>query len=146
MREEGPAALYKGFAPKVLRLAPGGGVLLLVVEFTLNMFRQGKPFCEHIRDSDPKLILPYACSSWAAVYLIAFIASFIASVNHISASMFSLHRCLFGLLTFAVGSRSERQICLTIQDPEYTAHLLIVVRIRAPSGTTVYAQCDSDQS
>lgn len=31
-REEGFAALYSGFAPKVLRLAPGGGVLLLVVE------------------------------------------------------------------------------------------------------------------
>ncbi|KAI6024378.1 mitochondrial carrier [Pisolithus marmoratus] len=45
-REEGPAALYKGFAPKVLRLAPGGGVLLLVVEFTLNVFRQalGPPY------------------------------------------------------------------------------------------------------
>lgn len=28
-REEGVGALYKGFAPKVLRLAPGGGVLLL---------------------------------------------------------------------------------------------------------------------
>lgn len=28
-REEGLGALYKGFAPKVLRLAPGGGVLLL---------------------------------------------------------------------------------------------------------------------
>lgn len=41
MREEGPAALYKGFAPKVLRLAPGGGILLLVVEFTLGVFRQG---------------------------------------------------------------------------------------------------------
>ncbi|KAI0684560.1 mitochondrial carrier [Cytidiella melzeri] len=46
MREEGPAALYKGFAPKVLRLAPGGGVLLLVVEFTLNIFRNalGPPY------------------------------------------------------------------------------------------------------
>ncbi|KAF8179030.1 mitochondrial carrier [Mycena galopus ATCC 62051] len=45
-REEGPAALYKGFVPKVLRLAPGGGVLLLVVEFTLGMFRQalGPPY------------------------------------------------------------------------------------------------------
>ncbi|OSX56656.1 hypothetical protein POSPLADRAFT_1050557 [Postia placenta MAD-698-R-SB12] len=45
-REEGPAALYKGFVPKVLRLAPGGGVLLLVVEVTLNMFRQvlGPPY------------------------------------------------------------------------------------------------------
>ena len=40
-REEGPKALYKGFVPKVLRLAPGGGVLLLVVEFTLGVFRQG---------------------------------------------------------------------------------------------------------
>ncbi|KIP05709.1 hypothetical protein PHLGIDRAFT_107900 [Phlebiopsis gigantea 11061_1 CR5-6] len=46
VREEGPAALYKGFAPKVLRLAPGGGVLLLVVEFTLGLFRQalGPPY------------------------------------------------------------------------------------------------------
>ena len=43
-REEGPAALYKGFVPKVLRLAPGGGVLLLVVEFTLNVFRQGASY------------------------------------------------------------------------------------------------------
>ena len=41
LREEGPAALYKGFVPKVLRLAPGGGVLLLVVEFTLDIFRKG---------------------------------------------------------------------------------------------------------
>jgi len=46
MREEGPAALYKGFVPKVLRLAPGGGVLLLVVEFTLEVFRKalGPPY------------------------------------------------------------------------------------------------------
>lgn len=45
-REEGPAALYKGFVPKVLRLAPGGGVLLLVVEFTLTAFRKalGPPY------------------------------------------------------------------------------------------------------
>lgn len=45
-REEGPAALYKGFAPKVLRLAPGGGVLLLVVEFTLGVLRKalGPPY------------------------------------------------------------------------------------------------------
>ncbi|TEB20987.1 mitochondrial carrier [Coprinellus micaceus] len=40
-REEGVAALYKGFVPKVLRLAPGGGVLLLVVEFTLGVFQEG---------------------------------------------------------------------------------------------------------
>ncbi|KAH7922490.1 mitochondrial carrier [Leucogyrophana mollusca] len=46
MREEGAAALYKGFVPKVLRLAPGGGVLLLVVEFTLGVFRKalGPPY------------------------------------------------------------------------------------------------------
>ncbi|KAJ3512703.1 hypothetical protein NLJ89_g3372 [Agrocybe chaxingu] len=45
-REEGVAALYKGFVPKVLRLAPGGGVLLLVVEFTLGVFRKalGPPY------------------------------------------------------------------------------------------------------
>ncbi|KAI0298333.1 mitochondrial carrier domain-containing protein [Multifurca ochricompacta] len=45
-REEGPAALYKGFVPKALRLAPGGGVLLLVVEFTLDVFRKalGPPY------------------------------------------------------------------------------------------------------
>ena len=44
LREEGPAALYKGFVPKVLRLAPGGGVLLLVVEFTLSMFRKSESY------------------------------------------------------------------------------------------------------
>lgn len=45
-RDEGAAALYKGFVPKVLRLAPGGGVLLLVVEFTLDVFRKalGPPY------------------------------------------------------------------------------------------------------
>lgn len=45
-REEGFGALYKGFVPKVLRLAPGGGVLLLVVEATLGVFRRmlGPPY------------------------------------------------------------------------------------------------------
>lgn len=45
-REEGVRALYKGFVPKVLRLAPGGGVLLLVVEATLTAFRKflGPPY------------------------------------------------------------------------------------------------------
>lgn len=45
-REEGVRALWKGFTPKVLRLAPGGGVLLLVVEFTLSSFRTmlGPPY------------------------------------------------------------------------------------------------------
>ncbi|KAM0747790.1 mitochondrial carrier [Meredithblackwellia eburnea MCA 4105] len=45
-REEGFGALYSGFLPKVLRLAPGGGVLLLVVEFTLGVVRSqlGPPY------------------------------------------------------------------------------------------------------
>jgi solute carrier family 25 2-oxodicarboxylate transporter 21 len=34
-REEGFGALYKGFAPKVLRLGPGGGVLLVPRHDTL---------------------------------------------------------------------------------------------------------------
>ena len=38
-REEGVRALWKGFVPKVLRLAPGGGVLLLVVEVVSEGFR-----------------------------------------------------------------------------------------------------------
>lgn len=42
LREEGAAALYKGFVPKVLRLAPGGGVLLLVVEAVLGLVRKSK--------------------------------------------------------------------------------------------------------
>lgn len=32
-REEGFAALYKGFVPKVLRLAPGGGIMLVAFDF-----------------------------------------------------------------------------------------------------------------
>jgi len=45
-REEGLAALYKGFIPKVLRLAPGGGILLLVVELMHGVFRKalGPPY------------------------------------------------------------------------------------------------------
>lgn len=45
-KEEGVSALYKGFAPKVLRLAPGGGVLLLVVDVVLQQFRNfmGPPY------------------------------------------------------------------------------------------------------
>lgn len=61
MREEGPAALYKGFAPKVLRLAPGGGVLLLVVEFTLGIFRKGTLDCLY-RHSE-SLICAYSFGS-----------------------------------------------------------------------------------
>lgn len=45
-REEGVRALWKGFVPKVLRLAPGGGVLLLVVEVVSEGFRKllGPPY------------------------------------------------------------------------------------------------------
>lgn len=65
MREEGPAALYKGFVPKVLRLAPGGGVLLLVVEVTLGLFRQGKPLRECVLSLfvDVRVL----CSAWPAL-------------------------------------------------------------------------------
>lgn len=32
-------ALYKGFVPKVIRLGPGGGVLLVVYEMVTNWMR-----------------------------------------------------------------------------------------------------------
>lgn len=38
-REEGFAALYKGFLPKVLRLGPGGGILLVVFTGCMDFFR-----------------------------------------------------------------------------------------------------------
>jgi solute carrier family 25 2-oxodicarboxylate transporter 21 len=38
--EEGFGALYKGFAPKVLRLGPGGGILLVVFEFVSGYIRK----------------------------------------------------------------------------------------------------------
>lgn len=39
MKEEGFAALYKGFIPKVLRLGPGGGILLVVFTGVMDFFR-----------------------------------------------------------------------------------------------------------
>ncbi|KAJ9068419.1 hypothetical protein DSO57_1031159 [Entomophthora muscae] len=39
-REEGFAALYKGFTPKVLRLGPGGGILLVVFDVVSNYMRK----------------------------------------------------------------------------------------------------------
>ncbi|ODQ80712.1 hypothetical protein BABINDRAFT_171045 [Babjeviella inositovora NRRL Y-12698] len=39
LKEEGAAALYKGFLPKVLRLGPGGGVLLVVFTTCMDFFR-----------------------------------------------------------------------------------------------------------
>jgi len=40
MREEGFGALYKGFLPKVLRLGPGGGILLVVFTAVTDMFKK----------------------------------------------------------------------------------------------------------
>ncbi|MCJ1286283.1 Mitochondrial 2-oxodicarboxylate carrier 2 [Xylographa opegraphella] len=42
MREEGFAALYKGFVPKVLRLGPGGGILLVVFTGVMDFFKSMK--------------------------------------------------------------------------------------------------------
>ena len=42
MREERFGALYKGFIPKVLRLGPGGGVLLVVYTGVMDFFRKLK--------------------------------------------------------------------------------------------------------
>ncbi|KAH9277387.1 hypothetical protein BASA83_000257 [Batrachochytrium salamandrivorans] len=39
-REEGVGALYKGFMPKVLRLGPGGGILLVVFDFVSGYIRK----------------------------------------------------------------------------------------------------------
>lgn len=38
-KEEGAGALYKGFIPKVLRLGPGGGILLVVYTGVMDFFR-----------------------------------------------------------------------------------------------------------
>jgi len=40
LREEGFGALYKGFLPKVLRLGPGGGILLVVFTGVMDFFRK----------------------------------------------------------------------------------------------------------
>ncbi|RDL41837.1 Mitochondrial carrier [Venustampulla echinocandica] len=42
MKEEGFGALYKGFIPKVLRLGPGGGILLVVFTGVMDFFRKMK--------------------------------------------------------------------------------------------------------
>ncbi|KAI5954423.1 hypothetical protein KGF54_002198 [Candida jiufengensis] len=39
-KEEGFGALYKGFIPKVLRLGPGGGILLVVFTACMDFFRK----------------------------------------------------------------------------------------------------------
>ncbi|KAM0723250.1 hypothetical protein Q7P37_001451 [Cladosporium fusiforme] len=44
LKEEGFGALYKGFIPKVLRLGPGGGILLVVFTGVMDFFREMKGF------------------------------------------------------------------------------------------------------
>ena len=39
-KEEGFGALYKGFIPKVLRLGPGGGIMLVVYTGVMDFFRK----------------------------------------------------------------------------------------------------------
>lgn len=39
LKEEGFGALYKGFLPKVLRLGPGGGIMLVVFTTCMDFFR-----------------------------------------------------------------------------------------------------------
>lgn len=38
-REEGFAALYKGLVPKVMRLGPGGAIMLLVYEYMYDFLK-----------------------------------------------------------------------------------------------------------
>ena len=40
VREEGFTALYKGYVPKVLRLGPGGGILLVVYDQVSALMRK----------------------------------------------------------------------------------------------------------
>lgn len=41
-KEEGFGALYKGFIPKVLRLGPGGGILLVVYTAVIDFFKKSQ--------------------------------------------------------------------------------------------------------
>ena len=42
-RQEGVGALYKGLLPKVLRLGPGGAIMLLVYEKVMNLLNEAYP-------------------------------------------------------------------------------------------------------
>ena len=42
-QEEGFRALYKGLVPKILRLGPGGAIMLLVNEYVFEMLCQKFP-------------------------------------------------------------------------------------------------------
>ncbi|RMJ09212.1 hypothetical protein CDV36_011158 [Fusarium kuroshium] len=41
-REEGVKALYKGLVPKIVRFAPGGGIMLVVYSFVIDLLTSGK--------------------------------------------------------------------------------------------------------
>lgn len=47
MKEEGFSALYKGFLPKVLRLGPGGGILLVVFTGVMDFFKTMRGDIQH---------------------------------------------------------------------------------------------------
>lgn len=39
-REEGWRALYKGLLPKVMRLGPGGAIMLIVYEYMYDLLKE----------------------------------------------------------------------------------------------------------
>jgi solute carrier family 25 2-oxodicarboxylate transporter 21 len=39
LREEGPAALYKGLGPRLVRLGPGGGIMIVAFEVVSSWLR-----------------------------------------------------------------------------------------------------------
>lgn len=39
-REEGVTALYRGLVPKIMRLGPGGAIMLLVYDYAFQYLKQ----------------------------------------------------------------------------------------------------------
>lgn len=81
-REEGMAALYKGFVPKVLRLGPGGGVLLLVVEGTLAAFRKGVPIFSDWAGLGAHLFLKRSARRTSKQGIFSFLAIMLVGIQH----------------------------------------------------------------
>jgi solute carrier family 25 (mitochondrial 2-oxodicarboxylate transporter), member 21 len=42
-REEGWRALYKGIVPKVMRLGPGGAIMLVVYDYVFEFLKESFP-------------------------------------------------------------------------------------------------------
>eukprot|EP00042_Codosiga_hollandica_P039416 m.330317 g.330317 ORF g.330317 m.330317 type:complete len:110 (+) comp55608_c0_seq16:752-1081(+) len=42
LREEGPRSLWKGLGPRVIRLGPGGGIMLLVFDYVSDVLQRWK--------------------------------------------------------------------------------------------------------